>query len=524
MEIHSRTNDRKYKIFISSSFEDLKDARIQLMKRTLKLGHFPGGMELFYPGETRNLEVIEREIKSCDIFVILIGARLGMPITDDDYPEIDHVYYTMEEYEIACKYNKPVIPFLLYEEEFNKAIEEITDSSKKLGSSSHISNQIETLKNFRNTVVQGPQGKRIAGFFSYNDTSHLCEVYSGAISATINEYFDSGQKGGWVNGAIYDDLKAQIALGRSVSNNIFFKRFAERLSTFGTLSGRTQIDSELKTSIAEFFWLNYLTIIEEKGINKIFFESGSSIAYASRKFIEYVYEERQSYHDWLHEKLQIRTNNFLTFLDLLLIDSSWQPLDVRLQPNGPFSSDYGASYGMIKNAKVRSATKHNREEKGLHKDANEAIFKMTEELKIDFERSGMILMTASGLYLEKESRFYGPHVGSYHNMLLKRSLLSMPCPKVIFLDQKKWGLEFDSDNCYAICDKTCGDDLTWESLKTKTPLAVALAAFEKDQQDNLAKSLFSEGFIHQEKGTVKAGAKGRWPIIAGNESFWKFFS
>ena len=523
MPAQSRMHDRKYKIFISSSFEDLKDARAQLIKRTLKLGHFPAGMELFTPGDIRNLEIIEREIKSCDIFVILIGARLGMAITDRDYSEDNQVYYTMEEYKMARKHNKPVITFLLNQDEFEITVKEILESANRIGSSTNLTKQIKILEQFREDVQQGPQGKRIVGFFSLNDISLLCEEYSGAIRDTIDEFFESGQQGGWVNGALYDDLKAQIALGRSVSNNIFFKRFAEKLSTFGTLSGRTQLDSELKVSIADFFWQNYLTIIEEKGVNLIFFESGSSIAYASRKFIEYVDEERQAYQDWLYKELKIRTNNFLTYLDFQLIDPNWEPLDVRLQPNGPFSSDYGASYGKIKKARFRPATTHNNETNGLHKDANDAISQVAQELRYDFSGGSIILMTASGLFLDSNSRFYGPHVGSYHNMLLKRCLLSMPCPKVLFLDERKWGLPFDTDNCYAICDKTCGRDLNWEYLKLNTPLAIALATSGQEKQDSLVEQLTSEGFSYCEKGTIKAGSTGRWPIIATNDLFWKFF-
>lgn len=46
-----------------------------------------------------------------------------------------------------------------------------------------------------------------------------------------------------------------------------------------------------------------------------------------------------------------------------------------------------------------------------------------------------MLMTASGLDTRPESKdapYPGPHVGSYPNMLLKRCILSLPCPKVIF--------------------------------------------------------------------------------------------
>src|SRR5690606_42101253 len=47
------TNDKKYQVFVSSTYADLQDARQELMLALLSMGMIPTGMEL-YPTETNN--------------------------------------------------------------------------------------------------------------------------------------------------------------------------------------------------------------------------------------------------------------------------------------------------------------------------------------------------------------------------------------------------------------------------------------------------------------------------------------
>ncbi len=39
--------DKRYQVFISSTFEDLKEERQAVLRATLELDHMPAGMELF---------------------------------------------------------------------------------------------------------------------------------------------------------------------------------------------------------------------------------------------------------------------------------------------------------------------------------------------------------------------------------------------------------------------------------------------------------------------------------------------
>jgi Domain of unknown function (DUF4062) len=52
----------KYQIFISSTYEDLKDEREQVIKACLEMGHIPVGMEMFSAADEEQWRIITRQI------------------------------------------------------------------------------------------------------------------------------------------------------------------------------------------------------------------------------------------------------------------------------------------------------------------------------------------------------------------------------------------------------------------------------------------------------------------------------
>ena len=111
---------RKYSIFISSSFRDLRDIRTEIVKEILKIGHIPVGMELFRAGNDKNLLFIEKEIQTCDIFVLLVGSRLGTKVSLDKKSS-----YTEWEYSKACELGKPTFVFLVNNSEYKETRSQI---------------------------------------------------------------------------------------------------------------------------------------------------------------------------------------------------------------------------------------------------------------------------------------------------------------------------------------------------------------------------------------------------------------
>jgi hypothetical protein len=194
-------------------------------------------------------------------------------------------------------------------------------------------------------------------------------------------------------------------------------------------------------------------------------------------------------------------------------------MDIQLMPYGPFSADYGATYGRLKSTRKMNSPMSSAEPRVLPDDAAREIETLGAALKRLFARTGLVLMATSGIEIDPNAAFPGPHVGSPYNMLLKRCLLQLPCPKVMFLDDKKWDYSFQYNRCHPVCDS----QFTWDHVKRETPLAIALAAQDKGRRDELKESLREHGFMHQEVREVFLGEEGVWPIIAANECFWSFF-
>lgn len=98
--------DKKYQVFISSTYEDLKEERDQAIKAVLEMGHIPVGMEMFSAGDEEQWQLIARQIESTDYYVIIVGHRYG-----SETPE--GISYTEKEYDYAKSCGVPILGFVI---------------------------------------------------------------------------------------------------------------------------------------------------------------------------------------------------------------------------------------------------------------------------------------------------------------------------------------------------------------------------------------------------------------------------
>ncbi|NVK45468.1 MAG: DUF4062 domain-containing protein [Rhodobacteraceae bacterium] len=96
---------KKYQIFISSTFLDLKSERQAAQKAILNLGHIPAGMEMFPASNTEQLTYIYKIIDDCDYYVLIIGGRYGS-LSETG------LSYTEMEFDYAKKRGIPILVFL----------------------------------------------------------------------------------------------------------------------------------------------------------------------------------------------------------------------------------------------------------------------------------------------------------------------------------------------------------------------------------------------------------------------------
>ncbi|MEW8026833.1 MAG: DUF4062 domain-containing protein [Candidatus Thiodiazotropha sp.] len=97
--------DKRYQVFVSSTYRDLLEPRQEVMQALLELDCIPAGMELFPAADDDQWTLIKRVIDDCDYYIVIIGGRYGSLGPGDKS-------FTQLEYEYAIDQKKPVIAFL----------------------------------------------------------------------------------------------------------------------------------------------------------------------------------------------------------------------------------------------------------------------------------------------------------------------------------------------------------------------------------------------------------------------------
>jgi hypothetical protein len=113
--------EKRYQVFVSSTYRDLEDERQEVMHALLELDCIPSGMELFPAANDAQWTLIKKVIDDCDYYVLISAGRYGS-VGDEG------LSYTEMEYRYALQINKPIIAFL--HRDPGKIIAEKTESSE----------------------------------------------------------------------------------------------------------------------------------------------------------------------------------------------------------------------------------------------------------------------------------------------------------------------------------------------------------------------------------------------------------
>lgn len=98
--------DKRYLIFVSSTFDDLQEERRKVMEQILNMGHLPVGMELFQASNSDQWDYISQRIAECDYYVLIVGERYGSEA-------LDGISYTEKEFDLAVSLGIPVSAHLI---------------------------------------------------------------------------------------------------------------------------------------------------------------------------------------------------------------------------------------------------------------------------------------------------------------------------------------------------------------------------------------------------------------------------
>lgn len=97
--------EKRYQVFISSTFEDLKVERRAVQDVVISTGDFPVQMETFPAADEDQFEFIKSLIDQCDYYVLIIAGRYGTVAGDG-------LSYTHKEFRYAVSKGVPVLVML----------------------------------------------------------------------------------------------------------------------------------------------------------------------------------------------------------------------------------------------------------------------------------------------------------------------------------------------------------------------------------------------------------------------------
>lgn len=176
--------DRRYQVFISSTFTDLIDERREVIQALLELDCLPAGMEMFPAADEDQWTLIKKVIDQSDFYVVVVGGRYGSMSEQG-------MSYTEMEYDYAVGQGIPVLGFVHADPGSIPANKTEMDAAAR-----------ERLEQFR-TKVQ---------------TKHV-KMYNGAedlgskVSRALNIAMRSTEAEGWVRGrhAMTPEAETEVA-------------------------------------------------------------------------------------------------------------------------------------------------------------------------------------------------------------------------------------------------------------------------------------------------------------------------
>ena len=212
-----RAADRKYQVFISSTYADLIEERRAVTEVILSMGHIPVGMELFEAGNEDQWSYIRNRILEVDYYLLVVAERYGSTGPDG-------LSYTEMEYRYAVEQGVPIAALLLHSKarENWPAAKIDFDRRKKLEA-------------FRKRCQE-----RLVSYWSDSGTlTTKCQL---ALTGMIRRF----PRPGWISGDQAVSPQLAMELARLSGENA---RLREELSAF---QGQQAADRELDRAVERF--------------------------------------------------------------------------------------------------------------------------------------------------------------------------------------------------------------------------------------------------------------------------------
>lgn len=207
---------KRYQVFISSTYDDLKAERSAVLESILKLRHIPVGMEHFVATTNEQFNYITRLIDETDYYILIVGNRYGS-IADDG------ISYTEKEFDYAVSKQIPILAFV-----------HNTPDSLPMNKSEKSNSAKKQLEKFRDKV----KNNRMVSLFTWDSPDSLSREVVVALTNAINDC----PRPGWERVRTYDnsellsqinDLRIEnLGLKNQIDSLTHSSRLSEKINTF----------------------------------------------------------------------------------------------------------------------------------------------------------------------------------------------------------------------------------------------------------------------------------------------------
>lgn len=200
---------RKFSLFISSTYEDLKEERQALIGVALENGFIPVGMEQFHGAPASQWMVITKYIDECDFYLLVVGGRYG------SIDESVDKSYTEKEYDYAKSKGIPVVVLI-------KNPKVITEAENDKGNEKHDKYDLmKRLDGFREKV------KNDSNTVAFFDNLNGLKYEASQSLQNAREYSD--ENAGWVRYKDVVDIINEEATNRNNVNAVIGEQQQKKL-------------------------------------------------------------------------------------------------------------------------------------------------------------------------------------------------------------------------------------------------------------------------------------------------------
>lgn len=192
---------KKYQVFISSTYEDLQEERLAVMHCLLDNGCIPVGMEQFPASGMSQMEYIKKMLDECDCYLLILAGRYGSLDEDD-------TSFTEKEYDYAVSLGIPILSFVY--RDIGKL------PSEKCEETQTARNKLEK---FKKKVCSG---RLVKFYLTIGDLKS-------EVATSINKCINDIPMRGWIRGPLDED-EALISKKEATKliENFFEKRTATK--------------------------------------------------------------------------------------------------------------------------------------------------------------------------------------------------------------------------------------------------------------------------------------------------------